>query len=676
MAFRTRRALLLAPLVIGCSGDPVPEPHPNITQHDPGRVTMHRLNRFEYNHTVHDLIGTAQRPADDFPTDDYGYGFDNVADVLSISPTQMELYERAAEALAAEAMAVPTTAVTQRFQGEALTADVGGPTNDAWIVWSNGELPALVDFSAKGKYRIATRVWGQQAGPDPVRLSIALSGQSLGTFDLPNTAQNPAVIEVTADSDAGKHIVSVSFLNDYYDPDAGADRNLFVDWIEVEGPLDMPGKNLLREKIMICDPAADGDGCAREILGAFATRAFRRPVSADEVDRLMGLVDVARGEGDSTERGIELALHAILTSPHFIFRPELDPDPESKEPHPLGDHELASRLSYFLWSSMPDEELFKAAASGELRDPKGIEKQVARMIADPKSDRFVESFAGQWLYTRALKNHQPDYNWFPTFDDALRNAMRRETELFLREFLRTDLPVSKLLNADFTFVNDRLAEHYGLPPQGPELVKVTLPNGQRGGLLKQGGILTVTSYPTRTSPVKRGKWILTQILCDEPDPPPPGVEGLVTEQVPTGTIRERLEAHATIDLCKSCHSLIDPLGFGLEHYDGIGAHRTKENGFDVDATGQLPTGEKFNGVDEMAALIANDPRFTQCLTKQVMTYALGRGVEEADAPFLQQIEKDLPARGSSLGGLLTLVATSEPFRMRRGEPLSEKGGSK
>lgn len=673
MIRRLRMAAPAALLFVGCEGGDT-APHPDVTS-DPGRVTMHRLNRSEYNFTVKDLLGTAQRPADDFPTDDYGYGFDNIGDVLSISPTQLELYERAAEGLAAEAMLVPTTALTQRFEGEALMSDVGGPTDDAWIVWSQGELPALVEFSTKGKYLVRARVWGQQAGPDPVQMSIAVSGLSLGTFDVPNTAQDPTVIEVVADVDAGSHIVSVSFLNDYYDPNLGEDRNLFVDWIEVEGPTDAPGKNPIREKLLICDPIADGDPCAREILGAFATRAFRRPVSADEVDRMMGLVDVARAEGDSIERGIELAIHGILTSPHFIFRPEIDANPQSMEPHTLGDYEMASRLSYFLWSSMPDQTLFDAAKAGDLRDVAGIEEQVDRMIDDDKSDRFVENFAGQWLYTRNLKNHQPDYNYFPTYDEALGNAMRRETELFLREFLREDLAVQEMLTAKFTFVNDRLAAHYGFDATGPEMVKVNVPDDKRGGLLKQAGILTVTSYPTRTTPVKRGKWVLTQLLCDPPDPPPPGVEGLKTETVPTGTIRERLAAHSEFEPCKSCHAVIDPAGFALEHYDGIGAWRTEENGFPVDATGKLPTGETFDGAEELAQLLTKDPRFTRCLTKQLMTYALGRGVEEADAPFLEQIEADLPGRGNTLRGLMQLIATSEPFRMRRGEPNESEGGA-
>jgi hypothetical protein len=502
MARRTKLAALAPLVLLACSGDPSPHPETS-SQEDPGRVTMHRLNRSEYNHTVHDLLGTVQSPADDFPTDDYGYGFDNVSDVLSISPTQLELYERAAETLAAEAMKLPTTASSQRFEGEALMADVGGPSGDAWNIWSQGELPATTDFSAKGKYKISTRVWGQQAGPDPVKLSIALSGQTLGTYDLPNTAQDPAVLEVTTDVDPGKHVVSVSFLNDYYDPDAGEDRNLFVDWIQVEGPLDMPGKNPIRDRILICDPKS-GDACVREILSAFATRAFRRPADAGEVDRLMTLVDVARKEGDSVDRGIELAIHGILTSPHFIFRPEFDTDPTSMEAHPLGDYELASRLSYFLWSSMPDEALFEAAKNGDLRDPEGIQEQVQRMIDDPKSDRLVENFAGQWLYTRALKNHEPDYAAFPTFDEPLRNAMRRETELFLREFLRQDHELPELLTANFTFVNDRLAAHYGLDPQGSDFVKVMLPTPDRGGLLKQAGVLTVTSYPFADKARKMG----------------------------------------------------------------------------------------------------------------------------------------------------------------------------
>lgn len=662
-------AALLFATSLGCTGilgdkpDTGPVYDPNA---DPGRVTMHRLNRLEYNNTVRDLLGTTLTPASDFPTDDSGYGFDNISDVLSISPLQLELYERAAETLAKEAMQVPSESQTQYVEAEELMGSVGVASGDAWNLYTSGELPFTMEFPSNGRYRVSTRVWGQQAGPDPVQMSLHVGGASLGTFTITSTSVNPEVVTAEADVTSGTKVVSVEFLNDYYDDVTMEDRNLLVDWIEVEGPLDAQGKNPIRERILICDPAA-GEPCVRDILRTFAERAFRRPVAETELDKMVGFVTLAQQQGDTVEGGIELALRYILTSPHFVFRVEVDPEPSSPASHPLDDYELASRLSYFLWSSMPDDELFDAAAAGLLQDPAEIEAQVDRMLEDPKSDALIESFAGQWLYTRNLTDHQPDYMAFPDFDEPLREAMRTETQLFFREFLHGDLPLGQMLSADFAYLNDRLAEHYGLPPVGADFQRVTLDAPDRGGLLTQGSVLTVTSYPTRTSPVKRGKWILTQLLCDAPPPPPPGVEGLKTEEVPTGSIRQRLEAHRADPVCASCHEIMDPLGFGLEHYDGVGAWRTDDRGFPVDSSGQLPTGETFDGATELSGLLSEDARFSACVTEKLFTYALGRGAEKTDAPYLDHINQELGERGQRLRELVKIIATSEPFRMRRGD---------
>jgi hypothetical protein len=668
---RLRRSLSLLPLVglvalfsqsaIGCSTDAA------APVSDPGRVTIHRLNRVEYNNTVRDLLGTALQPAKDFPADDRGYGFDNISDVLSLSPLQVELYSRAAEDLAREAMLLPSQSKTNRVEAETLSGQVGGAGADNWNLWSGGELPMTQEFPSSGEYKISAQVWGQQAGPDLVQMNLNVGGAIAGTFSIASTSANPEIVSAVAKVNAGTQVVSVEFLNDYYDAAAGADRNLVIDWIEVEGPIGAVGINPIRNRIVICD-LNTGTDCVRQVLEKFAERAFRRTVTPEEIDRLLPLVDLAKAQGQSVDAGVEIALRAILSSPHFLFRPELDAKPNSATPkHPLTDFELASRLSYFIWSSMPDDELFAAARAGKLQDPAEIQAQVDRMVQDPKADALIDNFAGQWLFTRALDDHQPDYYAFPTWDEDLRAAMREETKLFFREFLRNDRPIPEMLTADFTFINDRLATHYGLPSPGPNFTKVTIDDPQRKGLLGQGSILTVTSFPTRTSPVKRGKWVMMQLLCSEPPAPPPGVEGLVTEAVPTGSIRQRLEKHRESPICSSCHVEMDNLGFGLEQYDGIGLFRTEDNGFPVDSSGVLPGGKTFNGMPELSGILAEDPRFTHCVSEKMMTYALGRGMYPVDDVHLDHVVEALNKNGQTFTDLIKLVATSEPFRMRRGE---------
>ncbi len=645
-------------------------------QRDPNRVTLHRLNSAEYNNTVRDLLGTGQRPAADFPADDHGFGFDNIADVLSVSPSLVELYERAAEALVAEALALPTAdPVLLQVEGENLSSSVGAATADAWNLWSSGDLTNVFVLPADGRYRVSARVWGDQAGPEPARAQLVAGNTDLGTFDVASTRSSPQVISGEAQLNGGSRPVTVSFVNDYYDQAAGLDRNLYVDWISVEGPLDatMPN-NALRDRIVVCDPVAGGDACVRDILRQFTRRAWRRPVTDAEVDRLKQLVDVAAQHGEDVNAGLNVALRGVLVSPHFLFRVELDADPASPASHPLSDHELASRLSYFLWSSMPDEALFAAADAGILTDPDEIERQVRRMLADPKAAALVDNFAGQWLLTRALDSHEPDYAYFPEYDHALRDALKGEARSFFQEMLDARHPIETMLLADFTYVNDRLAQHYGISGTfGASHERVPLTFDQRGGVLRQGGILTVTSYPTRTSPVKRGKWVLGSLLCSEPKPPPPGVEAdLPKEELAGKTLREVLELHREKEICAQCHDLMDPIGLALQNFDAIGRWRaTEESGDVVDPTGVLPDGTPVDGPASLAAAVAADARFPECVTEKTFVYALGRGMLPSDAPYLRSMLTNLGGAGFALDDLVVQITRSEPFRLRRGEPPEE-----
>ncbi|HLH27735.1 MAG TPA: DUF1592 domain-containing protein, partial [Acidimicrobiales bacterium] len=416
---------------------------------------------------------------------------------------------------------------------------------------------------------------------------------------------------------------------------------------------------------------------ARAILERLAGRAYRRPVTPMELARLTGLVDLALADGETFERAIQIAVQAVLVSPHFLFRVELDSRPRGNQPagapaeraERIGDYEVASRLSYFLWSSMPDDELFRLAGEGKLGSPEILSAQVRRMLLDPKARALVDNFGGQWLQIRNLRTLAPDRERFPHFDESLREAMFRETELFLAEVIREDRSILDLIDGDFTYVNERLARHYGIRGVvGPEFRRVRLNGPERGGLLTQASILTVTSNPNRTSPVKRGRWVLEQILGAPPPPPPPDVTALKEDKAAVGalTVRQRLEQHRAQASCAVCHNRMDPIGFGLENYDGVGAWRETDAGAPVDASGTLPSGESFRGPAELKAIVKARPReFARSLTEKLLVYALGRGLEESDRCVVDRIVKDLESREYRFAVLVQGIVTSDPFLKRR-----------
>ncbi len=429
-----------------------------------------------------------------------------------------------------------------------------------------------------------------------------------------------------------------------------------------------------RAQLIGCDLAAQGAACARSALEAFLPRAWRREVTATEVDGLMPLVALATSQGDSAEVGLKLALRAALLSPNFIYRPEIDPMPASLTPHPLGEYELASRVSYFLWSSMPDAGLLAAAKAGNLHDPATLTTQVSRMLADPRSQALIDNFAGQWLFIRLFDEVAPDPTLFPKFDASLLPAFKTETESLFREFAFNGMPADQLLTANFTFANDRLAQFYGLPAvtgSAPQRVDLSL-NTQRRGLLTQAGLLAANAHPDMTSPVKRGKYVLTQLLCQGVPPPPPNVNtALAPDRTGVKTLRQTLESHLLNPTCASCHSLMDPIGFGMENYDAIGAYRTIDNTLPIDATGAVPTGEKFNGALELSQLIAKNPEFPKCLASKLYTYALGRSVvpdpAHMDASTLSAISAQFAKSGLKFSDLALSVVESRPFLNRRGD---------
>ncbi len=650
---------------------------------DPGRVTLRRLNRNEYNNTVRDLLGVEIRPADEFPSDDVGYGFDNIGDVLSISPLLMEKYLSAAEKVAARAVWTPDGASVRYSAGDnKQTSGQGTYLPNGRGLYGNGDVTAQHTFTAAGTYAIRALAYGQQAGSEPVKMAFKLGASILKTVEVAADETSPKVYEVTALVEPGKQPVSVSFTNDFYDPNnpdrRRRDRNLVVGWIEVAGPMDAKPSDLpaTHRKLFGVTPLpTDKRAAARQILGPFLRRAYRRPVAPAEVESLLRYVDLAQKEGDSFERGIQLAVEATLISPSFLFRVEMDGKPLApKQSRPLNDHELASRLSYFIWSSMPDDRLFQLADKGQLKSPVVLEAEVQRMLKDPKARGLVENFAGQWLNLRLLQNVNPDPKQFPSWDESLRAGMREETERFIEAIIREDRSIVELIDARYTFLNERLARHYGIDGvTGSEFRRVTLPDKRRGGVLTQASVLTLTSNPTRTSPVKRGKWVMEQILGTPPPEPPPNVPPLeVDANAPvTGTLRQKMVQHRVNPLCASCHERMDTIGFGLENFDAIGRWRDSEDAagkFKIDASGKLPGIGEFAGPSELRTLLTNEKdQFVRNFVGQLMTFGLGRGMEYYDRCAINRIADTVAKKQYRFSTIVIEIVKSDPFRMRRGD---------
>ncbi len=632
---------------------------------DPGRVTLRRLNRNEYNNTIRDLVGIDFHPADDFPSDDVGYGFDNIGDVLSMPPLLLEKYLAAAQKIVARAMGIEqVNLLTGEIEGGQL---IGSP----WRMLSSRlEIRAKFRSFGQGHYIFRVRAYGQQAGDEPVKMGLYVDNDTIATLDVKAVDGKPELYEAWANIKGGAHTFSVVFLNDYYAPDKPEpnDRNLVVGELEAMGPYPpsykqiIPREHTPENKLVL----------AREVLVGFMTRAFRRPVKATEVDRVLKLVALADAEGDDFGAAIGLGLEAVLASPHFLFRIELDPEPNNPATiRTLNDFELATRLSYFLWSTMPDDELFTHARQGTLRQGQTLAEQVRRMLRDPKAQALVENFAGQWLQLRNLKIASPDKQTYPGFDEPLRAAMQRETELFFANLVAEDRSVLELIDADYTFVNERLARHYGIPDvKGDEFRRVTIDPATRGGVLLQASVLTVTSNPTRTSPVKRGKWVLENLLGTPPPPPPAAVPPLAEEPAATdsGSLRERMEQHRAKAECAVCHNRMDPLGFGLENYDGIGAWRSEDGKFKIDPSGTLPDGSTFAGPGELKSILkVRQDDFLHCLAEKLLTYGLGRGVEYSDQCTLADIVKAAKENDFRFSSLVLAIVASDAFQKRKGK---------
>lgn len=650
------------------------------TKPDPGRVTLRRLNRVEYNNTIRDLVGVDFEPAADFPMDDIGYGFDNIGDVLSMPPILFEKYLAAAERIMDAAIVTgPPPLPTQRAEGAKMQGGQRG--QDGWrSLPSQGEITADFHLGKPGAYRLRAALTAQQAGGENARAALRLDDATKGEFEVTARFDTLQVVEIEVQLDEGRHRFGAAFLNDYYNPEAAnpedRDRNLHVGWLEIAGPIPAEPSPLpeTHRRVFVAKPADDSafarTETARMLIGRFAQRAFRRPVTQTEVDRLTTLFEQAAADGASFEAAVRVALEAVLISPRFLFRLEAQPNPgDPAEVQALDEPALASRLSYFLWSTMPDAELLRLAGEGRLRA--NLDAQVHRMLADPKAQALVENFAGQWLELRRLRVVEPDSGVFPTFSPDLREAMRRETELFFAHIMREDRSVLEFLEADYTFANAALARHYGLPmAESAGFRKVSLNGTGRGGLLTQASFLTITSNPTRTSPVKRGKWVLENILGTPPPEPPANVPPLDNQEKLTGTLRERMEQHRVDPLCASCHQRMDPIGFGFENFDGIGAWRDTDAGAPVDPSGRLVSGETFAGADELRQILLTAKRgeFLQCVAGKMLTYAIGRGLEHYDQCALDEIVNSQESADHRFSSLVLGVVHSAPFQLRRGDP--------
>jgi len=646
--------------------------HPN-----PGHPTLHRLNRAEYSNAIRDLLALDIQPGAKLPPDDSGYGFDNIGDVLSLSPMLIERYISAARTVSRTAVGdVGIKPDVSEFEGVKGRNAPRGRVSDELPFDSAGGMLISYQFPVDAEYVIKIR--GPGGRTSELRLPVKAGTRSVGVTFLAQSALPEMVTGISTGRRGAAVVIPPAPTTGKMDLRLdGARLKLFdvqstgapqLTSVTIAGPFQATGAGDTpsRQRIFVCHE--EDDTCARQILTTLARRAYRRTVTQADISPLDGFYQIGRREA-GFEKGIEMALRALLVSPDFLFRVERDPG-NAGEVHRVSDFELASRLSFFLWSSIPDDELLNLAEQGKLNRPAILAAQVDRMLEDRKSRAFVSNFAGQWLYLRNLAQVKPDPDAFPQYDATLRQSFDRETELFFNAVLRENRPVTDLLAANFTYLNERLAQHYGVPGiYGSQFRKVTLSGDNRGGLLGQGSILTVTSYPNRTSVVQRGKWVLENLLGSPPPPPPPDVPPLEAHSKDGKllTMRQQMEQHRTNPVCSSCHARMDPIGFALENYDGVGAWRSEDAGSVIDAAGKLPDGTLFKGPAGLSNLLLTKYRdaFIATFTGKLLTYALGRGLEYYDAPAVRAIMRDAERNRSTIQAFIQAIVKSPQFQMRR-----------
>ncbi len=667
---------------------------------NPGRPALHRLNRFEYANSVRDLLDLEVDPAAYLPADDMSHGFDNMAEVLNVSPTLMEGYIRAAGKISRTAIGDPgmkpivetyhvpsTLSQTRHIEG----APFG--TRGGIVVRHNFPADGEYIFRITPYFTTNTLVFGTFAKGE--QIEVAVNGERVALLDFNGSMKVDDDLRTPPIRvQAGPQTVSAAFIqktsgpvDDYlslYDHSLGdlfAGRTQGVTALPhvrdlgINGPYHATGVSTTpsRSRIFTCRPAAGAEElpCARQILSTLARQAYRKPVTGADMEDLLSAFQSGKNEG-GFDSGVRMALQLILANPQFVFRFERAPARTAPGKNfRVSDVELASRLSYFLWSSAPDEQLLNLACAGKLADPAVLEQQVKRMIADRRSHALATSFAGQWLYLRNLDDAQPDLFLYPNFNRNLLQSMRRETEMFFENILREDRDVTEMLTANYTFVDEALAKHYGIPEvEGSRFRRVTIADENRRGLLGQGSILTVTSFANRTSPVVRGKWVLDTLLGAPPPKPPANVPPLKENVAGAKAlpVRARLEEHRSNPACAGCHTMMDPIGFALENFDALGAWRRNDSGFPVDPTGQLVDGTKVNGPASLRqALVARSDAFVRTLTEKLLTYALGRGAEYYDMPAVRAIDREAARNGNRFSSVILGIVKSMPFEQRRAE---------
>lgn len=647
---------------------------------DPGHVTLRRFNRIEYKNTIRDLLGVTVNVDEILPADDSGYGFDNIGDVLTLSPAHLERYLEAARVALDKAIDLGPLRLPQIFI-EAKTLKGNAPkSGQGYHFVSNGAATRDLKL-APGRYKVQIRAGASAVKKEPAKMVLRIDGEDKKTWNVSNPSNKPQTYEVEIRVEAkekkGPVQLAIAFTNDKYDPEnpdpAERDRNLLVRTLLIEGPLDGPMAPRPETHRRIFGERAEGisdEAYMIDVLNKFARRAFRRPAHQGEMERYLAFLKIAKSQNQSVEHAIRHALEAVLISPSFLFREEPGSGNPKNGKELITEHALAARLSYFLWSTMPDEPLFKLASSGKLRENLGSE--ITRMLADPKAESLTANFAGQWLQLRNMSGTFPNRYIFPSFyDNRLAPLMKRETEMLFTDIIKENRPISTLLTADYTFINEPLARHYGLEGvTGAEFRKVSLEDTPRRGIFGHGSFLTLTSYPNRTSPVLRGQYILENLLHTPAPPPPPNVPQLTGaggKKAAKVSLREQMERHRDDPGCASCHALMDPIGFGLENFDAIGRWRDKEGNVPVNAADTLVTGQKFSGPQELMKIISEDNKktFHKAVAEKLLTYALGRGVEWYDRPAIDGIVMKVNETDGRFVPLIESVVTSVPFQYRR-----------